>query len=451
MSIKDRFSDNILLIKLLVTGFLILLFLIPMSMVKDVILERADYKREAETSIAESWAEQQTLWGPVLVVPYTRTSMISTYDAALGKMVERKQDEKLNTLILPADLKMDIKVDTEVRYRGIYSVPVYTAHVNFKGNFADIQAMLPKREADMTFPDAPYLAFGLNDIRGIGADLNIVWDKHNLRSAAGSNLSFLPNGFHARLNTDSATLNQGAYNVTLTVKGVQALNVVPVGQKTNLHMASAWPHPRFDGKFLPSKRSITEKGFSADWETGLLATNMENLLGNCLNNKECAVTNTNFGVSFFQPVDVYQQTLRAAKYAILLIMLTFVAFFMFEAIQRLRIHPIQYMLVGAALALFYLVLLSLSEHIGFDVSYGVSAVVTLALLWFYVGAILKSRKAALVFTGMMTILYAMIYIILMSRDYALMLGTALVFIVLVVIMALTRHINWYALNDKESV
>jgi inner membrane protein len=442
-SFKDRFDapTNIMTIKLFMTGFLVLLFLIPMGLIKNVIRERLDYQQETVQSIADGWANAQTVWGPILVVPYIKTVDVMTYDIQSHSNIAQKQEQRFNHIVLPKNLTIKTTVDTEMRYHGIYSVPVYVAHITMEGDI-DVQS-------DVQAVDTPYFAFGMSDMRGIGADTHVTWDQRELRTWAGSGMESLTSGFHTLLPAENLmTWQKGHFTATISVKGVQSLNIVPVGEKTKLMMTSSWPHPRFDGRFLPSTRDISEKGFTATWETGLLATDIQNLAIQCMNKQTCNMTNTVFGVSFFQPVDVYQQTLRAAKYAILLIMLTFVAFFVFEAMQRMRIHPIQYMLVGSSLALFYLLLLSLSEQLNFALSYTISAVATLGLLWFYISAVLKSKRAGLFFAGMLTILYSLIYIILASSDYALLLGTILVFGILVLIMTVTRNVNWYALGSK---
>jgi inner membrane protein len=233
----------------------------------------------------------------------------------------------------------------------------------------------------------------------------------------------------------------------MPVLGTQALSFVPLGKDTRAHMKSAWPHPSFTGRFLPDERQVTGKGFEARWQLSRLATGLTAGVDPRLPKGESGFASA-FGTSFLEPVDVYRMSERAVKYGLRVVLLTVVAFFLFEVLRRMAVHPIQYGLVGVALALFFLLLLSLSEHVPFLVAYLIAGLACVGLVAYYVGHVLKSLTRGLAFGGALAVLYAVLYLLLQSEDYALLLGAILLFGVLAVVMVATRGVDWYRLGEQ---
>jgi len=239
------------------------------------------------------------------------------------------------------------------------------------------------------------------------------------------------------------------FRIALTLAGTGAFNLVPVGRESRVQLRSDWPHPSFVGDFLPVKREVSDAGFDAEWQTSFFATNMEDVLARCAQSSTgCeALAGSSFGVSFIDPVDQYLKSERAAKYAFLFIGLTFAGFFLMEVLRRVSVHPIQYGLVGLALAMFFLLLLSLSEHLGFALAYLIAAAACVSLVGYYVRHVLGSRAQGLGFAAALASLYALLYGILSSEDYALLMGSLLVFGILAAIMVLTRGVSWSKLGE----
>jgi inner membrane protein len=241
------------------------------------------------------------------------------------------------------------------------------------------------------------------------------------------------------------------FTMELGVQGTSEFHVMPVGRETRISLSSNWASPSFIGQYLPVSHSIAASGFKADWTASFFSTNMEEALHRCVDSTNPCneFHGRQLGVSFINPVDQYLKTERAIKYALLFISLTFAGFFLFEVLKKLSVHPIQYGLVGAALALFYLLLLSLSEHIGFGLAYLLSSSACVGLIGFYVGAILHSGWRGVGFASMLTLLYGTLYVLLGADDYALLMGSVLLFGLLAAVMVLTRNIDWFSLGRSD--
>jgi inner membrane protein len=237
----------------------------------------------------------------------------------------------------------------------------------------------------------------------------------------------------------------------LKLQGTSDLQITPVGRTTKVVLNSDWSNPSFAGEYLPSERDVSAQGFHAVWNSTFFSTNMVEALNNCTFSSNCVeLNNRHFGVSFIDPVDQYLKTDRAIKYALLFIALTFAGFFLFEVIKQLAVHPIQYGLVGLSLALFYLLLVSLSEHIDFLLAYMISASACVGLIGFYVSHVLKSALRGIGFGAALGALYAMLYGLMSAEDYSLLMGSILVFGLLSAVMILTRNINWFSITNKQA-
>lgn len=440
--------NRTLTFKLGAIGLLILLLLLALQLIGGVVDERQAVRDQVLEDIARSSSQAQKITGPLLVVPYRkRIRTWKTHDKTGERyLVESQREGRL--YFLPERLTVDGELGTELRRRGIYEARLYHLDSRVSADFA-LPANYGIREAveDYRFEQA-YLALGVSDIRGIKNDLRLSLGGKQLPFAPGSNEALLGAGVHAPLPALDASVEQRlAFSFELMLQGSSQLHIAPVGRESLVNLKSEWPHPSFIGDYLPAQRSVDDRGFSARWQTSFFATNMEEALKECVSQNDCRTFHQRqFGVSLVDPVDQYLMTDRAIKYALLFIALTFAAFFLFEVLKRLAVHPVQYGLVGLSLALFYLLLVSLSEHLAFVLAYAISASACVLLIGFYVSHVLHSWRRGLGFGLGLTMLYGMLYGLLSAEDYALLMGSALVFALLACVMVLTRNLDWYGVG-----
>jgi inner membrane protein len=342
-------------------------------------------------------------------------------------------------------------VRVEERYRGIYKVQVYRAIHRLTGVF-HVPVRLGLAEGrDLVDADPASLVFGVSDSRGLRRPPSVRLNGVETAVEPGTHLRWLEQGFAAQagplLETRVVSL---PFEIEIELVGTDRLSFVPVGASTHAEMESEWPHPSFTGGFLPDERHVDARGFRATWQLSRYATGVDGLIERLRQGAKPELGTCDFGVRFITPVDIYQQSERAVKYGMLFVMLTFVAFFLFEVLRRMAVHPIQYGLAGAALALFFLLLVSLSEHLPFAVAYLTASGACVGLLAFYVGHVLHSAARGLGFGGLLAGLYAVLYVLLLSEDYALLLGSLLLFVVVGAVMIMTRRVDWYRAGDPQA-
>ncbi|MCR4538805.1 cell envelope integrity protein CreD [Pseudomonas sp. 18.1.10] len=442
-----------LLFKLGAIALLMLVLLIPLLMINGIIGDR-QYTRDAVLEdIARSSSYSQRLTGPVMVVPYRKTVREWKLNEKLNKRYEVTREERGRLYFLPDRFELDGKVQTELRARGIYQARLFHADNRISGRFElPAQWGITEDFADYRFEPA-FLAVGISDIRGIENALKLQLGSQPLDFEPGTQVDWLGQGVHVALPVqDSKKPYVVDFAFDLRLQGTEQLQVVPVGKISQVSLASNWPHPSFIGNFLPVQRDVTDTGFTANWQTTFFSTNLEQALQSCLDGQGCKdFTNRSFGVNFIDPVDQYLKSDRAIKYALLFIGLTFAGFFLFEVLKSLAVHPIQYALVGFALAFFYLLLLSLSEHIGFALAYLISASACVLLIGFYVCHVLRSIRHGLGFSAGLAALYGLLYGLLSAEDYALLMGSLLLFGLLGTVMVLTRKLDWYGVGKRKAV
>ncbi|KVR36680.1 cell envelope integrity protein CreD [Burkholderia ubonensis] len=440
--------NRVLLFKSLITACLVLLILIPLHLVSSIVQERASYREDALRSIWSSYAGPQTMTGPILVVPYTEVTRIRTEAAPGQPASERVQTEAKRLLVFPKTLSVKGGLATSVRYRGIHKALVYDLQSRWEGTLAlpDLK-QLQQSAGHVSFAIGnPYLAFGISDIRGLMAQPVLVLGGKRLTMEQGAQLPSLRQGVHADVDLGAfpaaSAENVVPFSIELPLLGAQSVAFAPIADQNDFSLKSAWPHPSFDGAFLPRTRTVDAGGFASAWSLTSFNTKVREQIaaGSGDDALEAA------SVSLIEPVNVYLEAERATKYGALFVMLTFASFFMFELVKRLRIHPIQYLLVGLSLALFFLLLLSLSEHIAFEYAYLAASGACIGLLGFYLSFVLHSVKRGAAFAGLLALLYAALYGLLLSEDNALMLGSLLLFAILAGIMTLTRRIDWYSVG-----
>ena len=441
-----------LTLKLGAIALLILLLLIPLLMINGVIQERQQLRDGVLEDIARSSSYSQQLSGPLMVVPYRKTVRTWKTNEKTNQRYQDVREERGRLYFLPERFELDGQVQTELRARGIYEARLFHADNHISGHFS-VPAQLGIKEdfADYRF-DQPFLAVGISDIRGIENALKLELNGQSLDFVPGSQVGWLGEGVHVTLPAlDTQQATQLAFGFDLRLQGTGQLQVLPVGKTSKVSLAANWPHPSFIGNYLPAQREITDQGFTANWQTSFFSTNLQEALNSCVSGGQCeAFSGRSFGVSFIDPVDQYLKSDRAIKYALLFIVLTFAGFFLFEVLKSLAVHPVQYALVGVALAFFYLLLLSLSEHIGFASAYLLSASGCVALIGFYVCHVLHSVRHGLSFSTGLAALYGLLYGLLSAEDYALLMGSLLLFGLLGVFMVLTRKLDWYGIGQKTA-
>ncbi len=432
----DRFKSwvrNSISLRIATIAFLVLILLIPVSMIESLIRER-EYTREAVIGeVSDKWGREQTLTGPVLSIPYKR---YFTNDQ--DKLIESTEYAHF----LPDDLKIEGEMLPEVRYRSIYEVVVYGSSLKLSGRFPFPDfSELDVPVADVQWKDAA-ISVGIPDMRGIEERVVLRWNEDNYDFNPGvESDDVIGSGISARIRLAPHDSSRAfSFSCELSLNGSKEINFTPLGKETHVQITSPWRTPSFDGAFLPDERTVGPEGFTANWRVLHLNRNYPQQWTGGKYNPSDSV----FGIRLLVPVDQYQKSMRSAKYAILFISLTFVVFFFIETLNVKRIHPIQYVLVGLALSVFYVLLLSISEHLGFGLSFMLSALAVTALVALYALSMFKNQRLAGLMALLLALMYGFIYTLLQLEDYALLMGSIGLFIVLAMVMYLSRKIDWYA-------
>lgn len=439
--------NNPLMRKLLMIIGLTLLLCIPLRLIGVTVWERSSTRDHVKQEIAASMAGMQKLAGPVLVQPYRVRVVehVKGADGQEGTVLVWRQGQHV---WLPDALTITGDMHNQPRHRGLYEAQLYQTGVQMTAEFDTRRRPAPEISEIVQW-GTPYLAFGVSDVRGISEMPKGKINGSALEFAADTNLSALEAGVHAPVQITPGGHYEVAINFDL--KGMERLDVMPLGRDTKLVLRSKWPHPSFQGRYLPDTQEIGKDGFSASWRTTFLATNIEKQFEDCQAAAGSAACNNlasnMMGVRLIEPVDVYLQSERALKYGFLFVVMAFGAFLLYELMKGLRIHAVQYSLVGFALTIFFLLLVALSEHVRFFQAYAGAATACTLLLWFYVSFVLKSAWRGLGFAGLIGTLFAVLYALLQSEDYALLMGSLLLFGMLALAMILTRDLDWFALAE----
>jgi len=437
-------------IKIAVIGFLMFVLLIPLNMIEGVVSERSNFRDQASRSIAQSWTGKQKIIGPVLVVPYLQYYKKREWDKNLKAYQETKYSLTKKIYILPEKLAINGEIVTENRKRGLYNVPVYSTDLNIDGQFDNKEVIKVSRKYGRNIKwKKSFLSIIVSDIRGISEQPVLNWNNKKYEFSSGSAFDQRGNGMHAKLSKITSEKEKNyPFSFKVNIKGMESIQFSAVGKSTTVDIKANWPHPSFIGRYLPSSRNITNENFNANWKLSSFSSDMPRLIKNCQANNCSGFLSNTFGVELINSVDIYHKTERSVKYAILFISLAFITFFLFEIMKNLRLHPMQYMLVGLSLSFFYLLLISLSEHMTFGMAYSIATSASVITLGVYISAVLKSMIHGLGFTGMITLLYTMLYAILVSEDNALLMGSLLFFSILSLVMFITRKLDWYEVTDK---
>lgn len=448
------------LIKVLGLLVLTVLLCIPLAEIEGLTRERGNSQREAAAELASTYTGAQTLVGPFVVQPYVERWMEPQRDAQGRVVGQEARSKEMTHLVFPDRLNLEGSLAPQERYRGIFRIPFYTLDASLEGAFAAFDAaVLPHSEKESAIElRPPYVALHLSDLRGLDGSpaLQLATEalRFQQRLPGVPEDAGLAGGIHAPLAGAALAAWQAGqplpFQLKLGVVGQERFAMVPIAEETTAHLVSPWAHPSFGGRFLASERSVTAQGFDARWRvSSLVTTAREQVREGLRGGREARAAGANlqsFDVSLAQPLNVYAMSTRAAKYGLLFIGLVLMAAFMFELFRRLPLHPVQYGLVGLSIALFFLLLLALSEKLVFWLAYACAAGASVLLLAVYFSAVLRGWQRGLSFAAYVALLYGALYGLLASESNALLLGALLVFGMLAVLMLATRKVDWYALS-----
>jgi len=429
---------NSVTLKVVTITIMVLLLLIPTEMVKSIIGERETLNYAATNEVGSKWAGPQQLNGPILTIPVV-------YEVVNA---DQKSEVVKYWHILPEELKIDGTIQPEKLRRGIYEVVVYKSKCSFTGKF-DLNKSIDRNGLNEIRYDQAFLTLGITDLRGIKDEIVLNWNDEKLKVKPGSTLSDL---IYSGVTIDLPDLSDNLQNkidfdFALNLQGSQSMSFVPLGNTTEVNLTSNWPSPSFDGNFLPDSREVSATAFTANLK--ILQLNRNILLCWVYGDQRENLNNAAFGADLILPLDDYQKSMRSAKYSVLTIALTFLIFFLVEILNRRKIHPFQYTLVGLALILFYVLLISISEHTNFNVAYFISTVAIVSMVSLYSMSIFKLRKFTMILTTTLSAIYGFLFVTLQLEDYALLMGSIGLTIILGATMYFTRKINWYQLNFES--
>lgn len=456
-TLNTVWSKSKILVKGLIIFFLVLLLLIPTFYVQSLIEEREARQKEAIAEVSSKWARRQTITGPFVVLPYWQAD---------GDSASAKARVKHYAYFLPDDLQVAATVTPQEKHRGIYKVMLYNSRIDMKGSFRELTPARLNIPAENILWNEAAVKLSISDTKGLNEELRVRWNDTTLALAPQTtNDPSAPEALSAPLPlTGVDDLRNVSFSSTVDLNGSEQLLFTPVGKSTTVQLESKWPHPSFTGDILPQSTEVKDSGFKATWKslshkrsfpqqwkdnayTITLVPNRSASTATTTTTTTATFTGNNintgsFGADLFVPVSDYQKTMRSVKYAILCILLTFAAFFLIETTNNKSVHPIQYGLIGLALILFYTLLLSFSEYIGFNLSYLIAAAATIGLITWFVRGILTSGRLSAVLAAVLLLMYTYIFTILQLQDYSLLFGSIGLFITLAVIMHFSKRIQW---------
>jgi inner membrane protein len=429
-------------VRIVLVGFLILMLQIPILFLEGLVSERQNRYYSATSDITSSWGMAQTIVGPQLAIPYITRTVIPGKDDEPDKI----QTHRKQANFLPQDLNIIGQVATEIRYRGLFQVPVYQANLQIQGEFTRPDFSIWNIPSEDVLWDEAELSFQITDARAIQNQAVLTWNEVPIALEPGTGLvgGDQP-GIHANLR-QQMTGDRFEFTVPLELNGSERLFFTPFGEVTEIKLSSDWADPSFQGPWLPSERTITDNGFEATWDIPSLGRGYPQQWNSNSPIAENLFWESHFGVDFLSPVDNYRMVRRSVKYNFLFMVLTFAVFWLFEVIVRLRVHPLQYLLVGTAMCLFYLLQLALSEHIGFQNAYIAASTAVVVMITAYSIAVLKANQRGITIGATQITLYTYLYIVLAHQDYALLIGSIGLFLFLAIVMFLTRKIDWFEPN-----
>ncbi len=451
--LREWMSTSIIL-KMFVIGIITLILMIPTSLIMSLINDRQYLRDNVTGEVGSKWGQSQVIFGPVISIPFENLQKV---EGKTSSYVEYAH-------LFPEELKIDGSLAPTIKNRGIYNVMLYNSKMKISGNF-DVSKIKELKIGNLQW-DKAEISLGIKDLKGIKSATAMKLNNALIPFQPGiNNHQLFQNGMHVNFPIGQDEKIQ--FEVDMDLNGSQSLRFVPIGKTTHVTLQSNWGSPSFVGDFLPENSKVDKNGFKATWKVLNFNRSFgQQGIGNFVNLDNADPISTDmgypvsfsndaikmdkpFGVKLLLPVDEYKKNSRSVKYAIMLILLSFTTFFFIEILSKKRFHPIQYLLVGFSIVLFYITMLSLSEHIHFNSAYWISCALTLGMAVMYSRSVFKSNKLALVVFSVMGLFYLFFYSILQLEDYALLMGSAGLILILATVMYLTRNIDWYEINKAE--
>lgn len=425
-------------VKLFVIVFLSIVLMVPLVVVWALVAERAARRDEVVREVGEVWGGRQSAGAIALTIPF---ETVSTTGTTTTRVTRR-------AIVLPETLRIDADLAPEIRHRSIFAVNLYRATLRVSGTFRMPDISRLGATPDVVLWPQAVLDIGVTDLRGVVSAGPVTWGAASatLEPAAGDG----PFGSGLRALAPAPPVGVVPFTFEMVVAGTEDLKFLPSGANTNVTLASPWPSPGFSGGLLPLTRDVRNDGFNAEWRSNYLSRPFPQAwLDGAIDRSDLAAktADTTFGVTLVTTVDHYQQVERAAKYGGLFIVLTFGVFFVWEVVERLRLHPVQYLLVGMALVVFYLLLLSLAEQVGFAPAYAIAATATVLLVGGYASTMLGAGRRGAAVGAWVSVLYGVLFVLLRLEDLALLVGAFVVFLSLAAVMYLTRRVDWYGIRS----
>jgi inner membrane protein len=408
-------------------------------MIKSIISERQRLRQTTISEVSKKWANSQSINGPILTIPLSYEEKISDDEVT-------EYTRYLH--VLPEKLNIDGQIDPTRLRRSIYEVVVYESNLSINGRFK-IDKPIDKNNLKKIHYKNAFITMGISDLRGIKNQMLLDWNGTKLEVEPGSKIpEIISSGVTISLPdlTEMTEVNLD-FNMNIDLQGSQNISFTPLGKSTDIEMKSEWPDPSFNGAFLPDERDVTDAGFSAKWNVLQLNRNYpQSWIGN-LNVSN--IRSSAFGIDLILPLNDYLKSMRAAKYAAMTIALTFLIFFVIEILNHRKIHPFQYTLVGFALLLFYILLISISEHLNFNIAYFISSVVVIGMISLYSISVFKKNKLSMLLMAILISIYGFVFTTMQLTEYALLMGSVGLAVILSLTMYFTKNINWYKLNERR--
>ncbi len=428
-----------LTVKLFTIGVLILLLLIPLEMVESLIRERNYRSQNTISDVSAEWSKAQEISGPIITIPYHSYEKTTVNEVDKIIMVTRYLH------LMPEELSYTGELFPKTLHRGIYDAVVYEGKLTSNGSFNLAQINELNIEPENILWQEAVVNMGISDMRGIANQIEF--------NVGNKNVVFLPGLKNAALNKSGvhATMplsgEEGlfTFRFNIDLKGSFNIKFLPLAKTTDVKIKSAWPSPSFIGSFLPKERNISTDGFTAHWHV----LNLNRPIPQIVRNDKLNFSEYNFGVELFMPTTQYQKSERTAKYGALVIALIFLIIFFVQIMQKLSIHPFQYILIGLALVIFYTLLVSISEFTSFNIAYLIAGAAVVVLVTIYLHGVIKNLKSSGIIFGLQTFIYGFIYVIIQLEDTALLIGSIGLFLTLAVIMLVSRKVDWYHLKSKS--
>lgn len=429
--------------KMIMVGFLTLVLLIPLFFVQDLITERSQRKNEVTREVSNLWGSDIQFYGPILKIPYTSYDNYNVTDTKSGATTIQKKATTNYAYFFPNELTNSSKVmKNELLKRGIFNPIVFTANMNFKGNFTSPDFAKLNISPENILWDKASIIVKTTNLKSIKSELKVEVNSQKLSFEPQNN----DKTDYSLLSTtvfdykSLATNNKINFNFNIVYNGSNSLKFIPIGKVTNVAIDSDWQSPSFEGTFASNDttKSISAKGFHADWKVLDINRTFSQQYSNVLPDLDDYL----FGVKLIETVDEYQQNERVSKYGFLVIGLTFLIFFLIQSISKINIHIFQYSMIGIALIMFYTLLISITEHSSFSLAYGISGIAVVVLITLYSVSILKNKKFPLFIATSLSVLYAFIFVIIQMEDYALLAGSIGLFFILAAVMYFSRKIDW---------